>query len=128
MITIVALLIFVVALICLKRRVKIGENNIDKLVRQTARWATAAQQDQSPLIALLHANYAAGYLWALKDIASEADISKATGINSKKFEEHIINVQDTTTQKVLKKCPEFAGEVDLYLSTIAGENLLQPTN
>ena len=128
MITIIGIIIFAIVIICLKRRVKIGENNIDKLVRQTARWATAAQQDQSPLISLLHANYAAGYLWALKDIATEDDISKATGINAKKFEEHIVNVQDSTTQKVLKKCPEFAGDVDLYLSTIAGENLLQPVN
>ena len=100
-----------------------GEPPILKLVRQTARWATAAQQDQSPLVALLHANYAAGYLWALKDIASDTEINKVAGINLKQFEEHIVNVQDMTTKNVLKACPEFAGEVDLYLSTIAGEGI-----
>ena len=99
------------------------EAPIQKLVRQTARWATAAQQDKSPLVALLHANYAAGYLWALKDIASEKDINRVANINLRQFEEHIVNVQDSTTKKVLKACPEFAGEVDLYLSTIAGEGL-----
>jgi len=98
------------------------EPPVPKLVRQTARWATAAQQDTSPLIALLHANYAAGYLWALKDIASETQINREGGIELRKFEEHILNVQDATTKKVLKACPEFAGQVDLYLSTIAGEN------
>ena len=36
--------------------------NIQKLTRQAARWSTAAAQDESPLIAVLHANYAAGYL------------------------------------------------------------------
>jgi hypothetical protein len=102
---------------------KQGEQPISKLVRQTARWATAAQQDQSPLVALLHANYAAGYLWALKDIATETEINKVAGINLKQFEEHIVNVQDMTTKKVLKACPSFAGEVDLYLSTIAGEGI-----
>lgn len=95
---------------------------IQKLVRQTARWATAAQQDSSPLIALLHANYATGYLWALKDVASEKDINRVAGINLRQFEEHILNVQDSTTKKVLKACPEFAGDVDLYLSSIAGES------
>jgi hypothetical protein len=100
-----------------------GEPPISKLVRQTARWATAAQQDQSPLVALLHANYAAGYLWALKDIATDTEINKVAGINLKQFEEHIVNVQDMTTKKVLKACPSFAGEVDLYLSTIAGEGI-----
>jgi hypothetical protein len=102
---------------------KAGDPPILKLVRQTARWATAAQQDQSPLVALLHANYAAGYLWALKDIATDTEINKVAGINLKQFEEHIVNVQDMTTKKVLKACPSFAGEVDLYLSTIAGEGI-----
>ena len=98
-----------------------SETPIQKLVRQTARWATAAQQDQSPLIALLHANYATGYLWALKDIASEKEINRIAGIDLKQFEEHIVNVQDMTTKKVVKACPEFSGEIDLYLSTISGQ-------
>lgn len=122
---IVYIIIAIVIFMCIKRRASLGESNIQKLVRQTARWATAAQQDQSPLVSLLHANYAAGYLWALKDVANETEINKSAGIDLKKFEEHITNVQDSVTKKVLKKCPEFAGEVDLYLSTIAGENILE---
>ena len=95
--------------------------SIEKLVRQSARFATAAQQDESPLVSVLHANYSAGYLWALKDIATPRQIHNATGVDIKKFEEHISNVQDMVTKKTLKKCPEFAGDVDLYLATIGGE-------
>lgn len=95
--------------------------SIEKLVRQSARFATAAQQDESPLVSVLHANYSAGYLWALKDIATPKQIHNATGVDIKKFEEHISNVQDMVTKKTLKKCPEFAGDVDLYLATIGGE-------
>ena len=51
--------------------------NIQKLTRQAARWSTAAAQDDSPLIAVLHANYGAGYLWALKDIATAKQIKNA---------------------------------------------------
>ena len=94
---------------------------IEKLVRQSARFATAAQQDESPLVSVLHANYSTGYLWALKDIATPKQIHNATGVDIKKFEEHITNVQDMVTKKTLKKCPEFAGDVDLYLATIGGE-------
>ena len=94
---------------------------LQKLLRQSARWSTAAQQDESPLIAVLHANYGVAYLWALKDIATTKEIHNATGVDLKKFEEHIINVQDMVNQKVVKKCPEFAGDVDLYLSAIGGE-------
>ena len=44
---------------------------IEKLVRQSARYAVAAQQDESPVIAILHANYAAAYLYALKEFATD---------------------------------------------------------
>tara|TARA_R110002072_G_scaffold139483_1_gene283132 strand:+ start:22383 stop:22763 length:381 start_codon:yes stop_codon:yes gene_type:complete len=98
-----------------------SKSTIDKLVRQAARFATAAQQDESPLVSVLHANYSAGYLWALKDIATPKQIHNATGVDIQKFEEHILNVQDMVTKKTLKKCPEFAGDVDLYLATIGGE-------
>ena len=93
--------------------------DIVKLVKQSAKWATTAQQDDSPLLATLHANYAVGYLWALKDLAKPDEINKAAGIDIVQFEEHILNVQSMVTKKVLKKCPEFEGEVDFYLSTIA---------
>ena len=94
---------------------------IEKLVRQSARFATAAQQDESPLVSVLHANYSAGYLWALNDIATPKQIHNATGVDIKKFTEHITNVQDSVTKRTLKKCPEFAGDVDLYLATIGEE-------
>ena len=94
---------------------------IEKLVRQSARYAVAAQQDASPVIAILHANYAAAYFYALKDIASESQIHNTTGIDVKKFKEHITNVQDMVTRKTSEKCPDFVGEVDIYLAQIGGE-------
>ena len=94
---------------------------IEKLVRQSARYAVAAQQDASPVIAILHANYAAAYFYALKDIASESQIHNATGIDVKKFKEHVTNVQDMVTKRTSEKCPEFVGEVDIYLAQIGGE-------
>jgi len=92
---------------------------IKKLSQQSAKWATMAQQDESPIVAVLHANYAVGYLWALKDIANTREINRETGLDIKQFEEHIINVQSMVTKRILKKCPELEGEVDLYLSSIA---------
>ena len=95
--------------------------SIEKLVRQSARYAVAAQQDASPVIAVLHANYAAAYFYALKDIATESQIHNATGIDVKKFKEHVTNVQDMVTRKTAEKCPDFVGEVDIYLAQIGGE-------
>jgi hypothetical protein len=95
--------------------------DIQKLVRQSARYATAAQQDASPLVALLHANYSAGYWYALRDIATESAIHNATGIDTKKFARHVANVQDMISKRVNEICPKMVGEVDLYLATIGGE-------
>ena len=94
---------------------------IEKLVRQSARYAVAAQQDESPVIAILHANYAAAYLYALKEFATDSQIHNATGIDVRKFKEHVTNVQDMVTKKTSEKCPAFIGEVDVYLAEIGGE-------
>jgi len=112
--------IFVLYLM-MKNKTRGMNKAIEKLVRQSARYAVAAQQDESPVIAILHANYATGYFYALKEFASESQIHNATGIDVKKFKEHIINVQDMVTRKTSEKCPEFVGEVDVYLAQIGGE-------
>jgi hypothetical protein len=112
--------IFVLYLM-MKNKTRGMNKAIEKLVRQSARYAVAAQQDESPVIAILHANYAAAYFYALKDIASESQIHNATGIDVKKFKEHVTNVQDMVTRKTSEKCPEFVGEVDIYLAQIGGE-------
>ena len=94
---------------------------IDKMIRQSARYATAAEQDESPVVAVLHANYSAAYFYALTEIASHDEIHAATGIDVKKFKEHMIRVQDDTTRKIIDACPEFRGDTDIFLARIGGE-------
>ena len=91
---------------------------IKKLSRQASRWAIASQQDNSPMIAVLHANYGAGYLWALEDIANANDIFNATGINIDELEHKILEIQDKATRKAVLDCPTFKGDVDKYLQKI----------
>ena len=93
---------------------------INKLIRQAARWSTAAKQDKNSMIAVLHANYGAGYLWALKEIMKTDTIENFTGVDILKFETEIINIQDMATKKMAKLCPKYAPEPS-YLSKIAGE-------
>ncbi len=105
----------------LKNNTKSHMNNIiKKLVRQAARWSTAAVQDESSMIAVLHANYGAGYLWSLKDIATDSEIETATGINIKKFENEIVKAQDYATKKMIRVCPKFAPKTT-YLTKLGGE-------
>lgn len=94
---------------------------IKVMVRQVSRWSAAADQDESPMIAVLHANYGAGYLWALKDIAKDEQIEEVTGINIKKFTYEITRAQDRATKKMAKLCPKYAPK-ETYLTRLGGES------
>jgi len=93
---------------------------IKTLVRQAARWSTAARQDENSMIAVIHAYYGAGYLWALRDIASDTEIEKASGINWKRFKDEILETQDIATKKMARLCPKWAPK-QTYLSKVGGE-------
>ena len=92
------------------------------LIRQCARWAIASEQDETPLIKLLHANYSTGYLWAVKDVATDDEISRATGIDMKKFTRTILKIQDESTMYAVKKCSVF-GPKETYLLNIANSTI-----
>jgi hypothetical protein len=74
-------------------------NIITKIVKESARWSIATEQDRTPMISVLHSNYGAGYLWALKDIATSEQIKNATGINVLEFEKQVTDIQDKSTMK-----------------------------
>jgi hypothetical protein len=78
------------------------------LIRQIARWTVASQQDTSPMIALLHANYAAGYLQALELITTEKEINEFT--NLQELRAKVYSTQDHAAQKVAASCPGYLGK------------------
>ena len=98
-------------------------NILKILSRQSARWSLAAAQDKSSLIAVLHANYGAGYLWAMKDIATSEQIQQATNIDPIQFEREITKIQDATTVRMVKLCPKYGTQDNKYLAKIAGEGI-----
>lgn len=79
-------------------------NIIQTLYRQSARWAVASDQDDNDIIRLLHANYAAGYLWAIKDIVTTDEFKNITGEDFLSFEKQITAIQDEATRRVVSKC------------------------
>ncbi len=94
-------------------------DRIQTLVQKCASYAVQAQQDASPVQAMLHANYAAAYLDALKVVSSERQIQQVGSVNLGTFQSHVLNVQKSVTDKALEAVPELAGKVDLYLQSIA---------
>jgi hypothetical protein len=90
--------------------------NIRTLIRQTARWAIASEQDESPMVAVLHANYAVGYLQALQDIYTENDINKFIDLQDFKYK--LYKIQDDAVKKVVNICPEYVGDIDRELALV----------
>lgn len=87
------------------------------LIRQTARWTAASQQDKSPMISLLHANYGAGYLQALELIATENEINQFVSLQKLRLK--VYSAQDNAAQRVFAVCPNFLGnDVDKELVMI----------
>lgn len=76
------------------------------LYRQAARYAVASIQDDAEVIQMLHANYAMGYLLALKDVASTEDFKRATGEDLNAFERKIAEIQDAATTRIIKDRPD----------------------
>lgn len=100
---IVLFLIIYIALTPCRNNIKFDEA-IKTLYRQSARWAAASQQDEADLIKTLHANYAAGYLWAIKDIVGTDEFKRITGEDFLKLEKTIVKIQDNATKSLVKTC------------------------
>ena len=82
------------------------------LYRQTARYAVASLQDESPVIKSLHANYAMGYLMALKDLSTTEQFARATKDNLLSFERKIASIQDASTVNLVGDCPDLIPNED----------------
>lgn len=95
-------------------------SSLKTLVRQASRWSNASQQDKSPLVATLHANYGAGYLWALEDISKPEDLV-GLGIDYNLLRNKIIGIQDESTRNLSKICPNFTSNLDIELAKLGGE-------
>ena len=88
------------------------DKQIRILYRQTARYAVASLQDGSPVVKSLHANYAMGYLMALKDLATTGEFARATGDNLLSFERKIASIQDASTVNLVGDCPDLIPNED----------------
>ena len=93
---------------------------IHTLMRHSARWAIAAEQDREPLIRALHANYAMGYILALREVASDADVLATTGYDPYVLFVELLHIQDEATRQVARACPQLTPQ-PMWLAQVAGE-------
>lgn len=82
------------------------KDRIFTLVRQTARWATAADQDENAYIKNLHATYAMGYLNALREVYTDEQIKHASGIDIRQLDKEVKNIMDSAIKMLSNVCPD----------------------
>lgn len=115
------LVLIIVYLVYIRPICTTDEKNIKTLIRQASRWSNASQQDSSPLVSVLHANYGAGYLWALRDLYTDDQIYKSSGINIIALQNKITDIQDRSTKNMIKVYPEYGKNLDVELAKLGGE-------
>jgi hypothetical protein len=93
---------------------------INKLIRQTSRWAVAAEQDTNPYISNLHATYSLGYLMALREIYSDDTIKNLVKIDIRKLETEVTRIMDNAVKQLSIICPDGKPK-NKYLAILAKE-------
>lgn len=119
-------IIFIISVVCVFLLTMLNKptcncndrEKINKLIRQTSRWAVAAEQDTNPYIANLHATYALGYLMSLREIYSDEYIQKTVNLDVRKLETEVTKIMDDAVKKLVKICPE-GQPTNKYLAFLA---------
>lgn len=112
---ILLLIISIISLFFIQTKKNEFDNAVYTLYRQSARYALAADQDEEEIIRVLHANYATGYLWAIKDIVTGQDFKRITGEDLLTFENKIVSIQDKSTLKLVQKCKDLIPKQDMAI-------------
>ena len=96
----------VVLLVWRNRNGTMSDQAVRSLYRQSARYVVASLQDESEVIRVLHANYAMGYLLAIKDVTTDVDFERITGERLADFEDKVVAAQDVATKLLIKQRPD----------------------
>jgi len=84
----------------------LSDQAVKTLYRQSARYVVASLQDESEVIRVLHANYAMGYLLAIKDVTNDMEFEQITGERLVEFEDKVVAAQDVATKLLIQQRPD----------------------
>jgi hypothetical protein len=78
---------------------------IRTLVKQSAHYASLAEQDTNPVYSLLHANTALNYFATVEALVSAKDLQRITGVNADEMQQYLLWQQEKALQQLNKTCP-----------------------
>lgn len=81
-------------------------NQIKRLVRHSAQYATIANQDKDPLIALMHTNFALAYANSAKNLIPSKEIERIANVNLDELISVLEEEQLIAMQRLNQFCPQ----------------------
>jgi len=84
------------------------------LIKSSQQWAARSEQDGSPLVSLMNANYAMAYFNVARSIGSDQDIYAHTHANVDSLIQDIETTQKRAVEKVTKVCPSVAPSMSKF--------------
>lgn len=91
-----------------------------KLIKKAAQLSVVSTQSDDPIQSVQKANYAIGYLDALQDIMTDAEITNLVDIDLNKFRRELYKVQSHNISSVKLRCPSLSSD-KRYLLDIANK-------
>jgi len=75
------------------------------IIEQATRWNAMAQQDTNPILQLIHCNYALCYALLARDLASDRDIAKLTGVDIHELIDYLKTCESYAIKNMGQQCP-----------------------
>jgi hypothetical protein len=97
---------------------KTNEQLVKKLLKKSAQLSVESTQDSDPIVSVQKANYAIGYLDAIRDIMPEQEIVSLTGVDMVKFTTELNRIQSNNLTNLSNKCAGVSSD-NKYLLKIA---------
>ena len=96
-------------------------DTLELLATEAARWAVTSRSNTNPLIALMQANYAVGYLNVAQKLGgSDEAISNATGRDAAAFYREALALQAQAIQRTTALAPSLAPPANGVAATLTG--------
>jgi len=74
------------------------------VIRRAAQWSTSAQQDDNPVLRLVHINYAIAQINALRVILADADIERIAAVKPREMVASLREQQSQAIRKLGETC------------------------
>jgi hypothetical protein len=90
-----------------------------KLIKKAASLSVISTQNFDPVTSVQKANYAIGYLDALRDIMSDSEIKNLVNIDLNKFTDELVKIQSHNIMNMTDKCPSLSTDKKYLLDIVS---------